>query len=112
MGQVVQGSSPSFEKHPSGQDAKNKRYVKFVLNLEAMINLRLLRKYNLYTFAAGNIFGTDFWSSCCSWWTWNTYRLSFSALVGALRALDTFFQRRIVISTGWTIDFSSMFSIK
>ena len=39
MGQVVHGSSPSFEKDPAGQDAKNKRYVKFVLNPEAMITM-------------------------------------------------------------------------
>ena len=65
MGQVVHGSSPSFEKDPAGQNAKNKRCVKFFSNPEAMITPNMLLKYNLYTFAAGNIFGTDFWSSCC-----------------------------------------------
>ena len=37
MGQVVHGSSPSFEKDPAGQDAKNKRYVEYVSNPEAVM---------------------------------------------------------------------------
>ena len=72
----------------------------------------MLWKYNLHTFAAGNIFGTDFWSSCCWLWTWNTCRLSFCTLVVSLWALNTFFQWCIVISTRRTIDFSSMFGNK